>query len=352
MQNLFAKLSFFSTLLIAGLLIYSCKEDNPVEDNPFPATKVTSILVDDFGVVWAGTDAGLLSFWDGKWTSYTENDTVLKGLVNDLAYKHSGSVSELLLASFNGAGVAANNINTIVSVKHFLKESSGLIDNQVQSAAGDNQNAYWYATPQGISIVRNNKWYQESKWGDLVTNPVLSLAAKSDNWIIAGTAGLGVARMKYDPGVDGITGASYYNVEWAGIDEKGTNPKATLPSDTILSVYVDKSDNQWFGTPQGVAFHTGSNTRKGFLYYTTGDGLINNQVLSITGDNKGITWFGTVKGVSSFDGSHWKSYTVADGLINPKVNDIAVDSKGMVWFATDGGISTFDGISWKSYYKK
>jgi len=149
-----------------------------------------------------------------------------------------------------------------------------------------------------------------------------------------------VGRYKYDETLDGITGASRYDADWT-----------LLPSDTILCIYVDKNNQQWFGTPQGIPMYTVWDTREGWSAFSSADGLIHNEVHSIAEKNHGVMWFGTADGISTFDGELWDKHSTKDGLIHPFVNDLAFDSSGAIWIATEGGISVFDGSGWKSFSK-
>ena len=328
-----------SFAMMTGILLNSCEKDKPVSEIKFPATKVMALFIDDSGIVWAGTDVGIISYFKGRWTTYT-NKAFPAGIVNDIAFRKVNNSSEIWLATSNGIAVANYNQDIITSAVSYTNSSSGLLDNEVGAVLTDAQGSPWFATSKGLSILKGSKWYSETGLGDLAMNKAISLGAKSDGWIFAGTNGKGVGRFKYDESIDGITGASYYNTDWTG-----------LPSDTILSVFVDQNNKQWFGTTRGVAFHSEWETKIGWTVYSIKDGLINDRVQSITGDNKGKMWFGTPVGISVFDGTNWTKYTTADGLNNPCVNDIAIDPSGNIWFATNGGISTFDGTIWVSYSK-
>jgi len=59
----------FLVLMITLILIIRCEKEKPVLGIKFPATKVMSLLIDDSGILWAGTDVGIISYWKGKWTS-------------------------------------------------------------------------------------------------------------------------------------------------------------------------------------------------------------------------------------------------------------------------------------------
>jgi len=341
MSNFFKLFGLILFSVFSGTLICSCENDKTDPVNTFPATRVISVFIDSSGIVWAGTDVGIISYYEGEWTSYENIKNSPKGDVSDIEFQNDNNRSEIWLATSNGA-IAANYIlEVITSATVYTKELSGLLDNKVNDIRVNAQGELWFATAMGLSIFRGSKWYSETAWGDLVTNPAISLDSRNDGWIFAGTSGLGVARFKFDESIDGITGASYYNTDWTG-----------LRSDTILCIYVDQNNHQWFGTTEGVAYHADWETKTGWESFSVENGLINNHVQAVAEDKNGLIWFGTANGVSSLDGDKWKNYSTADGLINPCVNDIEVGADGTIWFATDGGISAFNGVLWKNFTRE
>jgi ligand-binding sensor domain-containing protein len=81
--------------------------------------------------------------------------------------------------------------------------------------------------------------------------------------------------------------------------------KANSKTDTlkftsgIRSIFQDSKGNYWFGSVQeGVARYNGSS----FTYFTTNEGLKDNQVLAIQEDENGMIWFESQGGVCSYDG--------------------------------------------------
>lgn len=77
----------------------------------------------------------------------------------------------------------------------------------------------------------------------------------------------------------------------------------------IGSIFQDSKGNYWFGSLQeGVAVYNG----KTFVYFSSKDGLTDNQIHSIQEDKAGVIWFNTQKGVSSYDGTRIKNHTDAD----------------------------------------
>jgi len=83
------------------------------------------------------------------------------------------------------------------------------------------------------------------------------------------------------------------------------------PNDTlkftsgIRAILQDRQGNYWIGSHnEGVCRFDGET----FAYFTTQEGLSDNQVRSIQEDANGHLWLGTANGVSHFDGQQFTSY--------------------------------------------
>lgn len=67
----------------------------------------------------------------------------------------------------------------------------------------------------------------------------------------------------------------------------------------IRAVFQDRRGNYWFGSHQeGLCLFDGES----YQYFTTHEGLPDNQVRSIQEDLNGNIWFGTANGIGSYDG--------------------------------------------------
>ena len=131
--------------------------------------------------------------------------------------------------------------------------------------------------------------------------------------------------------------------------KKGTNkPELVVTSKTdtlkftsaIRAIFQDSKGNYWFGShKEGVSFYNG----KSFEYFTTNEGLSDNQIRSIQEDENGKIWFGTAKGISGYDKGKFTNYP-------PKNNNPIFDwneTNGDLWFYSweEDGINRFDGIN-------
>lgn len=107
----------------------------------------------------------------------------------------------------------------------------------------------------------------------------------------------------------------------------------------IRSVFQDSKGNYWFGSHQeGVSLFNG----KSFEYFTTKDGLSNNQIRSIQEDKNGNIWFGTANGVSSYDGKKIINHTK---IITDSSQSKWIKTNNDLWFnaGNNAGVYRYDG---------
>lgn len=87
--------------------------------------------------------------------------------------------------------------------------------------------------------------------------------------------------------------------------ESGTNAIRLKYTTGVRSILEDSKGNSWFGSyNEGVCLlHNGE-----LQYFTTENGLSNNQVRSIYEDKNGIIWFECGRGLSTYDGKEITTY--------------------------------------------
>lgn len=133
-----------------------------------------------------------------------------------------------------------------------------------------------------------------------------------------------------------------------------TKENGNLNDNEVRSVCIDKYNNKWFATKNGLTLYNG----KTWKTYTIKDGLAGNSVNSIIfddGDWGPAIWAATDNGVSVI-GVKPDAITFATpyrsnntGLVSNNVRAIAVDNIKIKWFGTDSGVSSFDGNVWASF---
>ena len=106
-------------------------------------------------------------------------------------------------------------------------------------------------------------------------------------------------------------------------------------------IFQDSRGNFWFGSrEEGVCKYDGHN----FTYYTTKDGLLDDQIRSIDEDSIGNIWFTTAHGISKYNNGLISSYRININTIKTgdwkKSDDITLLSAG-----NNEGVLSFDGIN-------
>ena len=109
--------------------------------------------------------------------------------------------------------------------------------------------------------------------------------------------------------------------------------KNGLPSNLLLSLLIDKRDNEkiWLGSKSaGVTLFDGKN----FITYSKKDGLPTNWIQDIKQKKDGTIIFACYGfGISIFDGKTFKNYS--QGLVDNRVVALAVDNNGQIWAGTE-----------------
>ncbi|MBK9023933.1 MAG: diguanylate cyclase [Saprospiraceae bacterium] len=119
-----------------------------------------------------------------------------------------------------------------------------------------------------------------------------------------------------------------------------STPKADILKFTsgIRAIFQDSKGNYWFGSHnEGISYYDG----KTFQYFTTKEGLSDNQIRSIKEDKNGNIWFGTAHGISSYNGGNFTNYSYETDVPKFEWNE----TSGDLWFnaGEKDGINRFDG---------
>lgn len=160
-----------------------------------------------------------------------------------------------------------------------------------------------------------------------------------------------------------------------------------IPSNNVLSIAVDKSNNTWLGTDLGLVKMKGNSvevfnsdnsimktgtinhlavdsinrvwisTNKGLFVYNNNtlenySKNLSQQIFKMTAFGKdGNIWAATNIGLAKYEGTQWKIFdTKNSGLKDNYVSCIAVDNLNRIWAASSVvGMAVFDGSNWISY---
>ena len=121
--------------------------------------------------------------------------------------------------------------------------------------------------------------------------------------------------------------------------------KDGLADNDIIRIYQDREGVFWIGTRSGLSRYDG----KEFVNFTSENGLAGNEVLCIQQDKAGNIWIGTRKGLSQYDGEGFVNFTDRDGLAGNCIYCLYHDKKGNIWIGTNSGLSRYDGSQFVNF---
>ena len=302
--------------ILSGNQLTHLDESSGLDDN-----SVRSMLEDSRGNVWIGTNIGVNLYRDSQLSKMNIDDQNSGFFVNDIIEDPFGAIW------------VASDIGLIKSYKgkiEILDQTNGLVDNNVQSLAFDNEGSLWMGNyRRGISRIKDGKF---KNYGVLegLPNEVINIAYQegSNTWI--GTD-YGLAKLKDDKITAYSLGPGYQK-------------------NRVRDILRDSKGNLWICTYDGLVLFKNGVVLKRYLQK---DGLTNNKVRVIQEDSQGNIWIGTGKGLNRFKDGKLEQYGKAQGLKNEFIMSVFEDSKQRLWVGTDGGgIHLFQNGRFKHFNEK
>ena len=192
------------------------------------STKVYSIVEDDEGNIWFGTNFGISKFDGSEWTSFRESDGLVSNQVSSIAIDGEGNK----WIGTSGGGVSKFDGTDWTT----YTDQDGLGGSDVVDIAAEDNGVVWFATKRGgISKFDGTNW-KTFKYEDVLDaylNYVTSIVIddEGNKWF-----GSVYGVYKYD----GTSWTTYHT-------ESG------LINDGVYSTAIDVDGNIWFGTGGGVS---------------------------------------------------------------------------------------------------
>ncbi len=294
---------------------------------------VSTLYEDTKGNIWVGT-------WGGGITKFSGEKSKIYNNKNGLSDQKIWSIIEdregNILIGTNEHGFYIYKGERFVS----YSEEDGMINQQVWAITQDDKGRYWYGTNQGITVfdsTLNTKksvthFTQENR--ELVSNQIRYL--KKDNngdiWIGTGTGGVQqflIEKNKFD-----------YNLL--------INRYFPRNNFLVTAMEIDKSNNLWVGTTDGLIYYEIDNHKVARL--TQINGLTGNEISCLYCDSRNIVWVGARgKGITTIDDTTFAAINF-ESNITP--TSICEDKQGNYWIGTESqGVLVSDGQKIIDSYK-
>jgi diguanylate cyclase (GGDEF)-like protein len=373
------------------------------EDVGLSTLTVTSIVQDQQGFMWIGTQSGLIRYDGRRARKYSIQDGLASTIVDEVVI---GPHNQVIVGTRKGVSVFDGN-----RFRPVARETGASVDPGYQFVAVDRAGNIYQATTKGLfrNPAENPGASQPVQVGGTPKTPIEAVyVARDDQVWFAGGGRLGVLRsgvsrwlplkdnLGSDPVVaivedgDGILWIRtakgllrYDRVAQALVPEKAKIPAANdfgiptvdrsgnlvvptvggvyrrvagrwqaidrtrgMPVNAVYSVTEDQEGAYWLGLAgAGVVRWQGTDSWKG---WTEAEGLPDNVIWAVSRDEQKRLWVGTNNGVAMWDSNRhrWRKWNADTGLNGSVVRAIATSSDGAIWVqSSPGGLTRFDPVT-------
>ncbi len=281
-----------------------------LENNKEVSSKVTPILEDAEGSIWAATyGEGLVQLIDSKFVSLTAADGLLNDYVNSLTQDREG---DIWIGTYRGLSRFRQDVFDLkIQTKEFTEEKSSAI---LADETGD----LWVGSWNGLLRWRNGK-FVDFKGSEKLANKLIGvLYQDSENNLWIGTD-------------DGLF---LYDRKSNGGEIIEFKQSEELAKANLYSIDGSLTNGLWIGTVKGLLyFKDGKITT-----YLVADAFSNDTVMSIYEDGE-VIWLGTYgSGLKRFKDGKFTGLTMKEGLFDDNIFSIRSDNSGYLWMSSNRGI--------------
>lgn len=329
--------------------------NDPNNENSIEATTVRTMFEDANGSVWIGYSSGgfdIYNFDTKEWKKIRHNPEDPNSFPNNgIADFTEDSFGNLWIGLGYGGILKYDPYSDTFEQYLSSENPNSLHDNRVQIIKEGKKGILWIGTENGLSRydISNNKWDR------IVPDP------NNPNSLSGGSIQPNALAYDYDENAlwvgtwaDGLNqidlSKGFENYEITHYKNDPNNPES-ISNNNIISLYYDGKGNIWAGTFGGGLGKFDTKT-KTFKTYTDEDGLSNNIVFGIHGDNKGNIWASTDNGISMLNPETevFLTYSMEDGLQDNKFfwGSSHKGQSGKIYFGSISGLAVFNPDSLKT----
>lgn len=368
----------FISVFFLGFSQNSYRFRNYTLTNGLSQSVVTSIVQDDVGTLWVGTQDGLNRFDGQSFEVFTSDNT--KGISNE--YIHTsilGKNNTIWFGSSNGLITYNTQLETFSN--YGLENNSAL---QIQSLAEDKNGNIWIASASnGIFMfdIKKKKIYPKST--QIPTKKLVFVEFADDNHLFVATEDRGLFKININTGTtykifipakkeNGLmvnTMKPMSDKKWLlatsqglyQLDENTSKVEAFLPEldqkygIVDISDVIIESEKTYFLATQTQGLLTVSIQGKSVsIFSNTSDAiqrnsLLNNTINVLFKDKSGVFWVGTNQGMGSFDPINIGFIGIgaaadqANGIQSSNVWSFGEDkNQKYIYIGTDNAVSQYD----------
>ncbi|MCP3963310.1 MAG: response regulator [bacterium] len=292
------------------------------------------------GRLWVGTEGGLSSYdpATGTFTTFRHDPEDPKSLAGDRVMAiYQDRLGELWIGTkASGLDRFDPATGTFEHFRHADTDSKTLSDDRIRAINEDRMGNLWIGTEQGLNIYQRGS----GDFTRIVHDPKQRLSL-GDNGVSAiledHTGALWIGTYS---GLDRLDRATLTSTHYR---RSPADPES--PSE-VRALYEDSEGRLWVGTVRGLLLYDRTQDRFSTYRHDPGDvlSISSDDVFSIYQDRAGVFWFGTLDaGVNSWNPATWsfahykRSPGDDQGLSAKVVMAFSQDSDDNLWIATLGG---------------
>ncbi|MFB0534822.1 MAG: two-component regulator propeller domain-containing protein [Anaerolineae bacterium] len=310
-------------------------------DDGLADNEVSAVAVNQAGVAWFMTPAGVSRYDGTQWVAYSSLEEAIEADYAAILSTISGQglwvvqpPDKVWLAS-GPVKVYDGQRWTTYAAAHGLPGD----DHRVTTVGPDGR--VWIGTwSYGLSFFDGQTWttHDYSNTGYQGPTSLVGLAGNAISAVAvdaAGTVWVGAQmdRMAQFGGLSRFDGQEW--VIYPDLLSVGTGP---VQHPAIHAIVPDDVGGVWLDTKHGLSHFDGAN----WSHFAEEQGLPSHEVNALVMDAAGQLWAGTERGLARFNGVSWQAFLTNDGPAANEVRAVAVDKVGRVWFGTRKGLSVFD----------
>ncbi len=314
---------------------------------------VYTILQDDFGFMWIGTENGLNKYDGNSFTVYehvpSDTTTLADSRITTLLEDSRGNLWIGTrwggLHRFNRESETFTRYAVYECAEETCNRPDGLNDSYVSALLEDESGRIWIGTFGGLSRLDPSTGqfvhfqHDPADPKSISDNKVWCLAETSDGDLLVGTWASGLSMLDHASGTFRRFRSSY---------EYGPR----LIGDRIRALSVDRDGSVWMGISGGGLNRVNltEGTVETFLHDSSNSGsLPDNKVYTLLRDSRGVLWAGTYDGgLTSFDQSRNRFRIFRHDPEDPTsissnvVSALYEDRSGNLWIGSEQGISLYN----------
>lgn len=289
-----------------------------------PSNRVTALVQDAQGIIWAGTDWGLCRYDGQSWTVVQEAYGELPS--NSISCLAVDSLDRLWIGTDDsGIGILDNGAWSVVNADNSPVQAAG-----IKHIHHDHRGWVWISTELGLISYANDLWR------------VYDNSPQSYN----GFTLFGPNIKAVDVNADGLVAVATLNGGLTYITETEyifyTSANSNFPDNSANAIAFDSSGDRWLACPAGGLIRHAGDFIGGpwFQYNGFTTGIPDNTLTSLVIDAADRKLAGSeTAGVLVFAGpAAWTTWNAANtGLPDDHVLSLMLDSSGKLWVGTAGG---------------